>query len=243
MVNITTEELLEKGFYIGKTDEIFDDTSIFHSNIEEMIKLSHENNLFGYRYNLSLPPEADITKVPGNSKLRIDNEEILIMDEYVREHNVPVFQKWWETKDSTPLSHIVSFFREKIEKVLVELYPSLEDNFFHHDNFTLYKNGDFIQPHKDGLNVGRCCVVLIYLSHERNYNDGGGELLINEGDFNEKVIPINENFCILDFSKNNPNHAVNPVKNDFERYTYIDFVYERKLYQNYMLEKNNKKII
>ena len=43
-----------------------------------------------------------------------------------------------------------------------------------------------------------------------------------------EVVPINTNYAILDFTKSNPNHAVNEVKNDFIRYTYIDFIYNKK---------------
>jgi Rps23 Pro-64 3,4-dihydroxylase Tpa1-like proline 4-hydroxylase len=244
MINFNNEEFFNKGFYVGKNHDIFDDVDEFHKNIDDMVKITNEKNLFRYRYNISLPPDADISKVPGNmNKLHIDTDLIPAMDEYVKEYNVPVFQKWWETNDISHLNDIISYFRKNVEKLLVNIYPKLENNFKHHDNFTLYKNTDFIQPHKDGMNVGRCCVVLIYLSHEKDYNDGGGEIVITEGDFNEKVVPINENFCILDFTKNNPYHAVNPVKNNFERYTYINFVYERDLYESYMKEKQSKNIL
>ena len=66
--------------------------------------------------------------------------------------------------------------------------------------------------HRDGFNISRYCVILIYLSDEKNYNDGGGELVIEENGVREVIKPVKGNFCILDFTRNNPNHAVNVVK-------------------------------
>jgi len=41
------------------------------------------------------------------------------------------------------------------------------------------------------------------------------------------VKPIKGKFCILDFTRNNPNHSVEMVKNDFRRFTYINFFYNK----------------
>jgi Rps23 Pro-64 3,4-dihydroxylase Tpa1-like proline 4-hydroxylase len=91
-------------------------------------------------------------------------------------------------------------------------------------NFTLYEDGHFIDPHSDGLNVGRVCGLIIYLSYEEDYNDGGGELVIETNSNTEYVIkPIFGTFSLLDFTKNNIRHSVNAVKNGFKRYSFIYF--------------------
>jgi len=129
-----------------------------------------------------------------------------------------------------------TFLEKKVEAFVVKLYPELENNILHQNAFTIYENGDFIEPHIDGQDSSRKCVILIYLSYEKDYIDGGGELVILENDKKVVVSPINSNYALLDFSKNNPNHAVNEVKNDFVRYTYIDFIYNKKEFEN----KNNE---
>mgnify|MGYP006194963861 FL=1 len=70
--------------------------------------------------------------------------------------------------------------------------------------------------------------MLIYLSPEKEYIDGGGKLILQDKGYYDEVIPVDVNFAILDFSKNNPNHAVEAVKNNFVRYTYINFIERRE---------------
>ena len=93
------------------------------------------------------------------------------------------------------------------------------DNVAHGDNVTLYEDGDFSRMHKDGQNIGRHAVILIYFGD--NHNDSGGEFVFGTDD---KVAPVTGNFVMLDFTKNNPEHGVEIVKNGFKRITYIDFV-------------------
>ena len=73
-------------------------------------------------------------------------------------------------------------------------------------------------------------MILIYLSYEKDYNDGGGQLIIEENKIRTTVLPINDNFCVLDFTQNNPEHAVEAVKNNFRRFTFIDFIYEKDFF-------------
>jgi Rps23 Pro-64 3,4-dihydroxylase Tpa1-like proline 4-hydroxylase len=141
------------------------------------------------------------------------------------------------------LHFIKSYFREKIEKFISNIYPDLKDNTFHIDSLTLYTDGDFIENHADGENAGRRCVVLIYLSDSIDYkNEDGGKLILNINDEETYYIdPIKENFVILDFTKNNLNHSVSAVKNEFKRYTYIDFIYNKKDYEYFYSKINTKK--
>ena len=90
----------------------------------------------------------------------------------------------------------------------------------------IHENGDFIEPHTDGNNLGRLCVILAYLSDIEDYNDGGGKLIIRDKDNNtHEVLPVKGNYVMLDFTNHNINHAVEVVKNDFERYCYLSFIY------------------
>ena len=49
-----------------------------------------------------------------------------------------------------------------------------------------------------------------------------------EGKDVKSLTPIKGNFSILDFTHNNPSHAVNPVKYGFRRLTFIDFIFDKK---------------
>jgi Rps23 Pro-64 3,4-dihydroxylase Tpa1-like proline 4-hydroxylase len=149
-----------------------------------------------------------------------------------------VVQKWWEST-SPVFNELKNYFNDEVVKCLKKIYPESIGNELHNSNFTLYENGDFITPHRDGFNISRYCVILIYLSDEKDYNNGGGELVIIENGVEVVVPPIKGNFAILDFTRNNANHAVNPVKNDFVRYTYINFYQNEKIHLEEM-EKNTK---
>jgi Rps23 Pro-64 3,4-dihydroxylase Tpa1-like proline 4-hydroxylase len=230
MNNINKKYFFKKGYYIGKTNEIFDDFHEFESNINDMIKITHENNLFKYRYDFSLNGNLNVPDYMNKQYKDVDYIDKI--DEFIKENNISVFQKWQETTTKNGIENIINYFRKKIEEVIIDFYPFLENNFHHHDNFTFYQNGDFIQSHIDGgASISRCCVIIIYLSDKKDYNDGGGEIVINGDNLIEKVLPISENFCILDFSENNLEHAVNPVKNNFKRYTYINFIHNKKEFE------------
>jgi Rps23 Pro-64 3,4-dihydroxylase Tpa1-like proline 4-hydroxylase len=135
------------------------------------------------------------------------------------------------------------YFQKIVEEYVPKIYPELKDNIDHQDNFTLYENGDHITPHNDGENSARYCVILIYLSDKNDYNNGGGELEISEYGTTVKLLPLNDNFSILDFTRNNPNHSVLRVCNDFKRFTYINFVHNKKMVDEQKLRETNKNII
>jgi Rps23 Pro-64 3,4-dihydroxylase Tpa1-like proline 4-hydroxylase len=85
---------------------------------------------------------------------------------------------------------------------------------------TMYNDGCYLLNHQDASYSENKpnCVILIYLSH--NYIEGnGGELIIEHTNV---VKPIFGNVAILDFTKHNPFHAVEKVKN-YNRFCYINF--------------------
>ena len=125
----------------------------------------------------------------------------------------------------------MDYFDTNVEQYLKKIYPESINNGKSNSNFTLYENGDFITPHRDGFNIWRYCVILIYLSDEKDYNDGGGELIIEENGTREVIKPVKGKFCILDFTRNNPKHSVEIVKNNFRRFTYINFFFDETSYE------------
>lgn len=72
----------------------------------------------------------------------------------------------------------------------------------------------------------------------KDYINGGGRLIIDDGNIKEEVLPVKYNFSILDFTENNVNHAVEVVKNDFRRFTYIDFIYNDSEYKAWQKQQN-----
>jgi Rps23 Pro-64 3,4-dihydroxylase Tpa1-like proline 4-hydroxylase len=83
---------------------------------------------------------------------------------------------------------------------------------------SLYNDGCFLRNHQDGYSDDRHCAMLLYLSTD--WEDGkGGELVIDDTSI---VPPIYGNVAILDFTKHNPYHMVNPVKG-FNRYCLLNF--------------------
>jgi Rps23 Pro-64 3,4-dihydroxylase Tpa1-like proline 4-hydroxylase len=196
-----------------------------------MLSETKENYRYRFDYNIN----DDEERYP----IGITEEEIKIREEFIKNNNKITIQRWWESQGPKgEFNNIKHFFDKKVQLYLEKIYPESKGVGSNNSNFTLYENGDFITPHRDGFNIWRYCVILIYLSDEKNYNDGGGELVIEENGVREVIKPVKGNFCILDFTRNNANHAVNYVKNDFRRFTYINF-FQNKIIYNQEMEKNN----
>jgi Rps23 Pro-64 3,4-dihydroxylase Tpa1-like proline 4-hydroxylase len=155
-------------------------------------------------------------------------DEIDARRKLVQDNNWTIGQQWYEAEQILENTEIFQFFRNALAEFVPTLYPELnKDNIMYYDNFTLYENGDFIENHNDGgydSNRGRLCVILIYLSDEKDHKDGGGEFILRDDKLHEEILPFKGNFVILDFTKHNLFHEVKKVKNNFQRFCYISFV-------------------
>ena len=225
-------DLFDNGFYVGKLDEIFTDIDTLNGKIEELKSLSKTKEHYSARFDYNLDDSE------SKYKISLNEEEMKEREIFVKDNNKIAVQRWWEST-SPVFNELKEYLNSEVVKYLRKIYPESIGNESHNSNFTLYENGDFITPHRDGFNKSRYCVILIYLSDEKDYNNGGGELVILENGVEVVVSPIKGNFAILDFTRNNANHAVNPVKNDFVRYTYINFYQNEKIHLEEM-EKNTK---
>jgi GDP-L-fucose synthase len=233
-LNFITKELFDKGYYIGKLDEIFKNDQELENSISKLIDISQTKEHYRARYDYHIDSEDE--RYPTS----ITEDEIKEREKFITENNKKVVQKWWESSSpSGVFNEIKKYFDDKVELYLQKIYPESVNTGSSNSNFTLYENGDFITPHRDGFNVWRYCVILIYLSDEKEYNDGGGELVIEENGIREIIKPTKGNFCILDFTRNNANHAVNHVKNDFRRFTYINFYQNQIIFEEEMKKNNN----
>lgn len=244
-LNFNVREFLTKGgYYFGDINEIINNDPIFIDMLNDIRESCDKEENFGYRFDYRYyqgnPYEHNDTWV---KKPHYTNEDVILLEKHIKDTEAVEVQRWWETiRYDNNLQKGREYLRKKIEEYIIKIYPDLKDNFNHQDAFTVYKNGDHITPHNDGENRKRYCVVLIYLSDENYYNNGGGELKIVENGETNLVKPTYGNFAILDFTLNNPDHSVEMVKNDFKRYTYIDFVHDNKLVMAEM-EKENIKLI
>ena len=225
-------DLFDNGFYVGNLDEIISDKETLNEKIENLKSLSTNKQYYSARFDYNLDNDEP------RYKISINEEEYVEREKFVTENNRNTVQKWWESTNPV-FNELKEYFNEEVVKYLKKIYPESEGNGSSNSNFTLYENGHFITPHRDGFNKSRYCVILIYLSDEKDYNDGGGELVILENGIEVVVPPLKGNFAILDFTRNNANHAVNPVKNDFVRYTYINF-YQNNIIHLEEMEKNTK---
>jgi len=214
-------QIFTDGLHVGKTDNLIKNKDEYKSTIDKLksIPLTEEN--YSCRYQI-------IDTVNHDSLLKLS--QIEERDMLVRENNLTVFQKWFTINHSYQIELLKSYFREEIRGMILKLYPDLNDGAEFSDTFTLYTDGDFILPHADGENVGRRCVIIIYLSDISDYNDGGGNFVGYQNNGEIYVTPTSDNFVILDFTKGNPEHWVTPVKNGFKRYSYICFVNKQKVH-------------
>jgi Rps23 Pro-64 3,4-dihydroxylase Tpa1-like proline 4-hydroxylase len=215
-------QLLTEGYYIGKVDEIIKDFETFQKMIDKLVELSHDKkSMYRYRHVIRQHPEfglsCEIDEIDYRRKMVLDN-------------GWTIGQQWYETMENPENKEILQFFRNAVTEFIPTVYSELnKDNIRYNDSFTLYENGDFIEDHHDGdylQNLGRLCVILIYLTDEKDYNDGDGTFILTEK--NQEVIPLKGNYVILDFTKHDLYHQVREVKNNFRRFSYINFVYNKE---------------
>jgi len=141
--------------------------------------------------------------------------------EKLKEEYAPL-KKWQVWYQDTNLRTKISedeyeFIRNLFTSIIEDVYPanSYDKNFF--INCTMYNKLCYINRHQDGTAGHRLTNILIYLNED--YVDGmGGEIIIND----EKINPELGKVAIIDFSKNNPAHAVSEVLDtNFRRITII----------------------
>ena len=212
--------IVEKGYYIGNINEIVDGDPLFDHYMDQIDRALGDDRY--HKYRIGIP----IRGVPGITSLA----EIEERTKLIKENNLITTQQWHEISHWSPPENTTPAyeeFRTAIKKFVFEVYPQLNnDNIHFQDSWALYQEGDFIQFHTDGRNPGRLCVFLIYLSE--NQNDGGGRLIIQDKQTKiHTVEPCRGTFVVLDFTRFNLSHAVEVVKNNFKRYSFICFVYDK----------------
>lgn len=225
--------LLDEGYCFGNIFDFLSSEEIKSLN-EYRKDLRHKvdtrkEDYFVCRHNYQ-PPNG----LPQDYNAKIPLSEVKEREDYCRENNLLVWQEWFE---GTPPVNDLEFvdvpfeiFLNLVKRIYPEYRYDEEDYHIAKGDISLFEDGHFICKHHDGKNPGRICVILAYLTDESEYNDAGGELVLkaNSG-IDVEVKPFFGTFCILDFTKNNIEHSVNPVKNGFKRLCYINFITLKEL--------------
>lgn len=181
------------------------------------------------RFNDVAVAESIIKKY-GNDSYNITDDSIQInlltdnpteLKNELIPHVKHLFQVWFTSRhDNDDNGYGLEDITHKInKKITKELYSTYSGGMLVSE-LTQYKDGCFIENHNDGNFNTRNCVILIYLNEDWK-PEYGGEIII---DGKLYVPPTFGKVVILDFLDNNIQHAVNPVKGDYERYAVIRFI-------------------
>jgi Rps23 Pro-64 3,4-dihydroxylase Tpa1-like proline 4-hydroxylase len=217
-IPIPLSSFLEEGVYIGNLYDFIDENEMIQ--IDSKIKDIH--NYVNSDRESALLCRYDYEPPTHEYKHSLSLKEVPERDLFIEKNNYNTIQKWYEFEMDWEFHQ---YFCDLCTKILNTLYPNTE--IMKNDrmgDFTLYEDGHFIHSHKDGADNGRLCVLIIYLTKESEYNDGGGELVVTTSSNKQYTIkPLLGTFSVLDFSKNDPVHEVKKVKNGFKRYAFMKF--------------------
>ena len=112
--------------YVSSTREI----ALFTINL--VISSSNDKSQYLYRY------EYGVASGDDNYKRSITLDEVPSRDEFIKNNDAFVIQKWWETHHiSKDMMDAKMYFRSLVESYISNVYPDLKDNILHQDNFTL----------------------------------------------------------------------------------------------------------
>ena len=226
-------KLISEGYCEGNLSDFLSDGDIqelrnYSQGVKEIIK-TEKSRYFKCRYNYQ-PPNNE----PQNYPHQISLEDVAERDKLCKDNNLLVWQKWFESSPP-PDADLVNVPSEIFYKIVKSIYPEYEYEKYDipKGDISLFEDGHFICEHQDGKNEGRICVILAYLSDESEWNDGGGELVLESANGEKvEIKPFFGKFCMLDFTEHNIKHSVNEVKNGFKRITYINFITLRNFLKN-----------
>ena len=213
------QKLINHGFLSFNLEDI--DQNLYNELYNNFNKLNRLSSINRLRYDCTI--DCNLEKFYFEDYCKKLKDEFNITGNHKAQS--------WLFSSSNPISLPNPAVEKIYKKIIGNLYPEYANENLYLQNkldsfdLTLYEKNDFIEPHNDGIDPQRLCVILIYLNDD--YQDGfGGELIIEN---HIKVTPIFGNIAILDFTANNPIHSVNHVLDDeFKRFAFIKFFYKEK---------------
>lgn len=185
------------------------------------INFSEETKLFKYQTNFAY-------NKPQNKKL--DNSEIEDIQNFIDliTSQTPIdniSQIWLYSRGPEYNNEFSSI--DLIWKQIYDLFYSNEypENTVSRSLIekTRYSKNCYLEPHEDGQGNGNIFGIIVYLNNRYNKSDGG-YLTFGEGDSAMEIEPIFGNIAVIDFSKNDPRHAVEKVTEGDGRFAYISFI-------------------
>lgn len=227
------ETLMQNGFYVGKIEELVPDMTEFNRLSDMVVDYPHTMEGWDCFYPLRDDKPNGIQFHENQEKWPsiIPMKDVAARDELIKAEGYSYDQKWYRMLyDPAPIQPIKErYFRSLALNLVRDAYPEISlDTVRHNDCFAMYDDkGCYIKRHKDGQR-GKFCGLIIYMSREEDWNDGGGEFWCgtdtNANPVSEKISPIRGNYVVLDFTRHDAWHEVLPVKNGFKRWSYLDFI-------------------
>ena len=213
---IDVQEYLKSGYYVGNVSELTMDLTYFTDQVKQMRAIVAGSNMtWALIQSVLHHPEYNFSTPSSDATAR---KQLIIDSGYT------VTQQWSLLENKIDTNYFDNLLYEFGYKIYPQLTPECTYGFV---QITSYKAGDLIEYHTDGQNPGRFFAGLIYLSDP--YENGGGEIDIWETPYTIQdpditVSPHYGTFVLIDFTKNNPGHAVRIVKDNFHRLCYLNFV-------------------
>lgn len=231
LLDVERDTFFQEGAYVGSIFNFITEEEVekFNRLIPLIQQHTVENrNSLKCRYDYEVTEEE---KAQGFIH-SIPISEYEARDKFVRENNRFIQQIFFEFGIGDPrpeglTNEDIALLMEIKMRILSFFYPELSVKTPPMPMFMLYEDGHFISKHKDGgrqNNPDRACVIILYLTPEAEYNDGGGELIVttNSGKVLETK-PVFGSFSMLDFTQSDVEHSVNVIKNGFKRLSSIYF--------------------
>ena len=209
------QDYFNKGFYYGNIADIEHDTEQFTAMVNTVKTAFLDKNNCTYQSvsSANLPH-----RIPGTEK----QERLKIM----KERNIDYISSSYTLNMSSEVQPCHSYFKEILTKFVLSMYGNLhESNIRHAGSFALYEHGDFLQQHTD-RHTSAFCTIIVYLSDSAKYN-GSGKLHII--DSNEKHDPIAGYYSLFELENHDVRHEIEPVRDDFERLSYLGFFYKENV--------------
>ena len=214
------QQISDRGFYVG--------------NVIEDLVTPHNKKDFDYQRQRAIKESFNtdnlfymscIAGLEGNAyPINLSYSQIEERRTLIKEKNFQINQQWHYFGNES-----LSWWNDFVTPVLKTLYTPTSGRFRFDSRFSLYKNGDFTDNHRDSAMPTRFCAVLLYLTDESEYNDGGGEIVLYNSNTEigkTAVLPLFPTYIILDIKNHSLHHEVLPVKNDFSRLAFLSFVHE-----------------
>lgn len=236
---------MSQGYYIGSSHDILTEKELelCSFTMTDSLNLGYDEKvnddyLWYYTYNGGttddFPSAYRSFQIPYNKLEEYKNVR--------KQYNcIRPKQQWFLSNFQTLLGESLFWdANKKIIKFVESIYNMKNNLVLPQLSLTYYSKGDYIDVHRDGRNEGRICGIIIYLPKKEQYDISyGGRFFIEANSdknfycpqevyqLSTAIEPVQPNYVLLDFTKNDCYHAVEEVKEDFGRYAILGFLLDK----------------